>query len=143
MANVFYLIIMFLQMIDLISITGGRPVMLYPLSFVVAVSMIKDISEDYKRHKSDKKENYRKVLVLNVESGQFEEKHWEQVHVGNILKVLEGQYFPADLILLKSADKSGQCYVETKSLDGETNLKTRQANKTIMAEMRTVGEDYS
>ena len=117
--------------------------MLYPLSFVVAVSMIKDISEDYKRHKSDKKENYRKVLVLNVESGQFEEKHWEQVHVGNILKVLEGQYFPADLILLKSADKSGQCYVETKSLDGETNLKTRQANKTIMAEMRTVGEDYS
>ena len=87
MANVFYLIIMFLQMIDLISITGGKPVMLYPLSFVVAVSMIKDISEDYKRHKNDQKENYRKVLVLNVDSGEFEEKHWEQVHVGNIVKV--------------------------------------------------------
>lgn len=69
MANVFYLIIMFLQMIDLISITGGKPVMLYPLTFVVAVSMIKDISEDFKRHKSDQKENYRRVLVLNAETG--------------------------------------------------------------------------
>ena len=69
MANVFYLIIMFLQMIDLISITGGKPVMLYPLTFVVAVSMIKDISEDFKRHKSDQKENYRKIHVLNAETG--------------------------------------------------------------------------
>jgi len=125
MANVFYLIIMFLQMIDLISITAGKPVMLYPLTFVVAVSMIKDISEDYKRYKSDQKENFRKVLLLNAETGNFEERHWEQLHVGNLVKVMEGQFFPADLILLKSADKNGQCYVETKSLDGETNLKTR------------------
>jgi phospholipid-transporting ATPase len=134
---------MFLQMIPLISITGNKPVMLYPLTFVVVVSMIKDISEDYKRYKSDKKENYRTVRVLNTETGDFEVKHWEQVLVGNIVKVMEGEYFPADLILLKSADKSGQCYVETKSLDGETNLKTRQANKTIIKEMEQIGEDYT
>jgi hypothetical protein len=72
MANVFYLIIMFLQMIPLISITGGKPVMLYPLTFVVVVSMIKDISEDFKRYKSDKKENYRTVRILNTETGEFE-----------------------------------------------------------------------
>jgi len=134
---------MFLQMIPLITITNGTPVMLYPLSFVVAVSMIKDISEDYKRYKSDKKENYRTVRVLNTETGEFDVKHWEQVLVGNIVKVMEGEYFPSDLILLKSAEKSGQCYVETKSLDGETNLKTRQANKTIMREMEKFGEDYT
>ena len=130
-------------MIPLITITNGTPVMLYPLSFVVAVSMIKDISEDYKRYKSDKKENYRTVRVLNTETGEFDVKHWEQVLVGNIVKVMEGEYFPSDLILLKSAEKSGQCYVETKSLDGETNLKTRQANKTIMREMEKFGEDYT
>jgi len=57
MANVFYIIIAFLQTIPLISITGGKPIMLIPLTFVISVSMIKDISEDYKRHKSDRKEN--------------------------------------------------------------------------------------
>ena len=117
--------------------------MLYPLTFVVSVSMIKDISEDYKRYKSDKKENYRTVRVLNTQTGEFEVKHWELVSVGSIVKVMEGEYFPADLILLKSADKSGQCYVETKSLDGETNLKTRQANKAMMKEMQKIGEDYT
>ena len=37
--------------------------MLVPLTFVVLVSMIKDIFEDLKRHQSDKLENNRKVLV--------------------------------------------------------------------------------
>ena len=61
MANVFYLVIACLQVIPLISITGGRPVMLLPLAFVVVLSMIKDLSEDYKRHRSDRKENEREV----------------------------------------------------------------------------------
>jgi len=55
----------------LISITSGKPVMLIPLSFVIIVSMIKDISEDYKRHRSDKKENQSKVLVMDPEIGEF------------------------------------------------------------------------
>ncbi len=71
MANVFYVIIAFLQVMPLISITGGKPVMLIPLSFVIIVSMIKDISEDYKRHRSDKKENQSKVLVMDPEIGEF------------------------------------------------------------------------
>jgi len=39
--------------------------MLMPLSFVVFVSMIKDVFEDLKRHKSDRYENNLKVLVGN------------------------------------------------------------------------------
>ena len=35
--------------------------MLMPLSFVVIVSMIKDIFEDLKRHKTDKLENNRRA----------------------------------------------------------------------------------
>jgi phospholipid-transporting ATPase len=52
-SNVYFLIITFMQMIELISISGGKPAMAMPLCFVVAVSMIKDAFEDYKRHKSD------------------------------------------------------------------------------------------
>ncbi len=58
MANVYFLVIMFMQMIDKISITSGSPVMALPLSVVIGVSMIKDIFEDSKRHKSDKQENF-------------------------------------------------------------------------------------
>jgi hypothetical protein len=42
--------------------------MLTPLSFVLAVSMIKDIIEDVKRHKSDKVENNKEVLVAGGKS---------------------------------------------------------------------------
>lgn len=58
LANVYFLLIAFMQMIPVISISGGKPVMLMPLTFVIVVSMIKDIFEDYKRHVSDKNENY-------------------------------------------------------------------------------------
>ena len=60
-------------MIPLISITGGKPIMLLPLTFVISVSMIKDISEDYKRHKSDRKENMSKILSLDIKTGDYVE----------------------------------------------------------------------
>lgn len=41
---------MFLQMVDMISISEGKPAMAIPLTFVVVVSMIKDAFEDFKRH---------------------------------------------------------------------------------------------
>lgn len=40
--------------------------MLMPLTFVVIVSMIKDVFEDIQRHKSDNKENNRTVMAANI-----------------------------------------------------------------------------
>jgi hypothetical protein len=48
--------------------------MLIPLTFVVVVSMIKDVFEDLSRHKSDNIENHRAVEVGNHETGKFEIK---------------------------------------------------------------------
>lgn len=36
---------------------------------------------------------------------------------------MENEYFPCDVMLLKSSEKKGVAYIETKNLDGETNLK--------------------
>jgi len=43
------------------------------------------------------------------------------------VKIFKDEYFPADLILLTSSLAKGICYVETKNLDGETNLKHKQS----------------
>ena len=45
-------------------------------------------------------------------------------------------------MLLKSSDPKGICYVETKNLDGETNLKTKQTNKEVESVFIT-DEDFN
>ena len=52
---------------------------------------------------------------------------WKRVKVGEIVKVKNEEFFPADLILLSSSEAHGSCFVETKNLDGETNLKAKHA----------------
>ena len=47
----------------------------------------------------------------------------EQIEVGCLVKVKEGENFPCDLILVQSSLPKGIGFVETKNLDGETNLK--------------------
>lgn len=45
------------------------------------------------------------------------------------MKINKDEFFPADILLLSSSDPKGICYIETKNLDGETNLKHKLGNK--------------
>lgn len=51
---------------------------------------------------------------------------------GNLVKVSEDEAIPADMALVKSSDPKGQLYIETKNLDGETNLKNKYVHKDIL-----------
>lgn len=55
--------------------------------------------------------------------------YWKDIRVGDIVLIKNNESIPADIIVLSTSNPQGICYVETKNLDGETNLKIRQAPK--------------
>ncbi|KAI9206974.1 uncharacterized protein BJ171DRAFT_456836 [Polychytrium aggregatum] len=122
-ANLFFLFTACIQQIGDLSPTNRWGTVI-PLSIVVCVSALKEIVEDRKRHQQDNELNTRFVKVLRGDA--FEEKMWRDVVVGDIVRIENGQSFPADLILLSSSEPDALCYIETSNLDGETNLKIRQ-----------------
>lgn len=87
------------------------------------MSMIKDILEDYGRRKQDNEENNAVCEAALRGYRTVEKVRSLDLEVGCLVKVYENQNFPCDLILLKSSLAKGIAYVETKNLDGETNLK--------------------
>ena len=125
-ANVYFLLTAILQSIKQISpldpITGWAP-----LVFVIGLSMLREGLEDYFRHKSDIEMNSTPCKVYF--EGKFITKQWAEIMVGDIILVEEMEVFPADLIVLATNQESGNCYMETSSLDGEKNLKERLAPK--------------
>ncbi|KAK2875582.1 hypothetical protein FQN49_001587 [Arthroderma sp. PD_2] len=60
-------------------------------------------------------------------SARFKRDYWKNVEVGDFIRIYNGEQIPADVVVLSTSDPDGGCYVETKNLDGETNLKVRQA----------------
>jgi len=130
-ANMYFILITFMQLVDVISISNGKAAMLPPLVFVISLSMIKDAYEDYQRHKSDDKENDDTAHVYDPQTRAFKDCDWHNIRVGQIVKVTENKFFPADLLLIHSSGIEGISYVETKNLDGETNLKHKSAPKEL------------
>lgn len=57
------------------------------------------------------------------------------------MKVYKDTNFPCDLILLKSDLPHGVCFVETKNLDGETNLKQKIVNEDLLELIDKDGQD--
>jgi phospholipid-transporting ATPase len=123
-ANVFFLFTAALQQIPNISPTNQYTTIV-PLILVLLVSAIKELVEDFRRRTSDKTLNNSPTKVLKGTA--FQETKWINVAVGDIVRVESEESFPADLILLASSEPEGLCYIETANLDGETNLKIKQA----------------
>ena len=44
-------------------------------------------------------------------------------------KLRKNEFFPADVVILYTSEPKGACFIETKNLDGETNLKHKIACK--------------
>uniref|UniRef100_A0A8C9SJS6 Phospholipid-transporting ATPase n=1 Tax=Scleropages formosus TaxID=113540 RepID=A0A8C9SJS6_SCLFO len=117
-ANAYFLFLLILQLIPQISSLSWFTTIV-PLVLVLTITAVKDATDDY---------------VGNVLCSRLQNEKWMNVRVGDIIKLENNQFVAADLLLLSSSEPYGLCYVETAELDGETNLKVRQA-LTVTSEL--------
>lgn len=62
-------------------------------------------------------------------TAQWERTLWKKLEVGDLVLLRDNEQVPADIIVLSTSDADALCFVETKNLDGETNLKVRKSIK--------------
>ncbi|RCI03572.1 hypothetical protein CU098_002818, partial [Rhizopus stolonifer] len=145
-ANLYFLAMAIIQMLPTFGVKSPALTLL-PICAVVFITALKDGIEDLQRHKVDAKYNQNVTHTLigynntnhpalqeqqTDNSGTFQPSLAMNVRVGDFILLRNGDSVPADALLLSTSDKDGLCFVETKDLDGETNLKPR----TSLAQFR-------
>lgn len=116
-----------------------------PLAFVLAVTMGKEAYDDYKRYQRDREANSQTYRVLDASLHPTSSTPYSSVaasdtagaltratpssslRVGDLVLLEKNQRVPADLVLLRTSDSSGTCFIRTDQLDGETDWKLRVA----------------
>uniref|UniRef100_A0A8C0YU89 Phospholipid-transporting ATPase n=1 Tax=Canis lupus familiaris TaxID=9615 RepID=A0A8C0YU89_CANLF len=120
LANAYFLILLFLQLIPQISSLAWYTTVI-PLLVVLSITAVKDAIDDM---------GYGEILKAGIQgsfSYRIKEDKWMNIQVGDIIKLKNNQSVTADVLLLSSSEPYGLTYIETAELDGETNLKVKQA----------------
>lgn len=117
--------------------------MIVPLLIFVSFAMGKEGYDDYRRYKLDKVENNSDAQILRpgneaYTSESWETIKWEDVRVGDIVRLGRDDWVPADMVLLHCDGLDACAFIETIALDGETNLKTKQALPSIAEQCDTM-----
>ncbi|KAH9913487.1 protein transporter [Fomitopsis serialis] len=142
--NLYFLLVALSQFIPALKI-GFIATYVAPLAFVLFVTMGKEAFDDYKRNLRDREANSARYLIFtppttisrssSSDLDRDDGPHTRSVpssalRVGDLVLLEKNQRVPADLVLLRTSDSSGTCFIRTDQLDGETDWKLRVAVPT-------------
>ncbi|KAH8583820.1 calcium transporting ATpase or aminophospholipid transporter [Cryptosporidium sp. chipmunk genotype I] len=130
-ANIYFLAIGIMQMVPSISSSGGIPTIALPLICMLCFSAAQAAYEDWKRHKADSEINNLPTYAYDPIKGNFVITKWGELKNGDLVIVKNREIFPADMVLLASSQNDNRVFVETASMDGETNLKLRESPRIL------------
>ncbi|KAH8303977.1 hypothetical protein KR044_012569 [Drosophila immigrans] len=118
-ANFYFLVMTIISL--LIDSPVSPMTSLLPLVFVIAVTAAKQGYEDVLRYRTDNVVNRSPVTV--IKNGVEAIIQSQTVAPGDLVVVERDCDVPCDLVLLRSTDPHGKCFITTANLDGESNLK--------------------
>ncbi|GAA5902963.1 aminophospholipid-translocating P4-type ATPase NEO1 [Sporobolomyces salmoneus] len=148
--NLYFLLVALSQFIPALRI-GFLATYVVPLAFVLAVTIGKEAFDDYKRYLRDKSANSTLYNLLDIsrapsslsaphshhvsstpdhpssQSAPLKPTPSSNLKVGDLVHLEKNDRVPADILLLRTSDPSGTCFVRTDQLDGETDWKLRVA----------------
>ncbi|XP_016952023.1 phospholipid-transporting ATPase IF isoform X1 [Drosophila biarmipes] len=138
-ANFYFLVMTIISL--LIDSPVSPMTSLLPLVFVIAVTAAKQGYEDVLRYRTDNVVNSSPVTVIR--DGKEAIIKSEDVIPGDLVVVERDCDVPCDLVLLRSTDPHGKCFITTANLDGESNLKTLMVPRDLptvdLQEMHKLG----
>ncbi|KAM0747769.1 phospholipid-translocating P-type ATPase [Meredithblackwellia eburnea MCA 4105] len=150
--NLYFLLVALSQFVPALRI-GFLATYVVPLAFVLLVTIGKEAFDDYKRYLRDQSANSTRYLILHAgSSSSSSHSHHlstpspptksvpsSKLKVGDLVILEKNQRVPADMVLLRTSDPSGSCFVRTDQLDGETDWKLRLAVEGTQGLGRSVG----
>ncbi|KAG9479142.1 hypothetical protein GDO78_012683 [Eleutherodactylus coqui] len=122
--NLYFLVVACSQFVPALKI-GYLYTYWAPLGFVLAVTMVREAADEYRRLKRDKEMNSQLYSKLTIR-GKVQVKS-SDIQVGDLIIVEKNQRIPADMVFLRTSEKTGSCFIRTDQLDGETDWKLKIA----------------
>uniref|UniRef100_A0A8C7DXQ0 Phospholipid-transporting ATPase n=1 Tax=Naja naja TaxID=35670 RepID=A0A8C7DXQ0_NAJNA len=100
--NLYFLVVSCSQFVPALKI-GYLYTYWAPLGFVLAVTILREAVDEFRRYKRDKEMN------------------------SQLYSKLTNQRIPSDMVFLRTSEKTGSCFIRTDQLDGETDWKLKVA----------------
>uniref|UniRef100_G1U7K1 Phospholipid-transporting ATPase n=1 Tax=Oryctolagus cuniculus TaxID=9986 RepID=G1U7K1_RABIT len=135
--NLYFLVVSCSQFVPALKI-GYLYTYWAPLGFVLAVTVVREAIDEFRRFQRDKDVNSQLYSKLTVR-GKVQVKS-SDIQVGDLIIVEKNQRIPSDMVFLRTSEKAGSCFIRTDQLDGETDWKLKVA-VSCTQRLPALGED--